>query len=210
MDLNNGKHASWKTCVAACAVLAGLSACDSKNSQEGKTGAPPPASAPATGDVAIGPVVTPSAPAAAPAPPPPSMAEQVHAYVGEPGEPVLSTLQPFLGKYPQDGTNFLKEGILAQRLKKLLGAQYDTLMNNLETVGPLKKEGGRWSVVGNRQHAGGKEAAAVVIDPGRNGLRVWLLSGGKESVFTDLGEEHVIPWTPEVKKFMANAQVVPK
>ena len=138
------------------------------------------------------------------------MAEQVHAYVGQPGEASLSTLQPFLGKYPQDGTNYLKEGILAERLKKLMGERYDTLIRNLETVGPLQKEGGRWSLTGNRQHEGGKEAAAVVIDPGRNGLRVWLWSEGKSTVYTDLGEGYVIPWTPEVKKVIANAEGAPK
>ncbi|QIL79000.1 hypothetical protein G7047_02995 [Diaphorobacter sp. HDW4A] len=145
-----------------------------------------------------------SAPTVAP-PPTPSVAEQIHAYTSPPGEATLDSLRSYLGKYPNDGKDYLRQGILAERLKKLLGDRYDTVIKNLETVGPLTKEGGRWSIVGNRQHQGGKEAAAVVIDPGRNGLRVWLLSNGRQMTFTDLGEGHIIPWTPNVKNVMANA-----
>ncbi len=124
------------------------------------------------------------------------------------GDTGLATLKPLIGKYPQDGGNFLQEGILADRLKALLGERYDTLVKNMGTVGPLTKEGGRLSLIGNRPHEGGKEAAAIVIDTMRDGLRVWLLTDGQQYVFTDL-KNHTIPWTPEVQKVIANAAEMP-
>ncbi|MBF5006608.1 hypothetical protein [Diaphorobacter caeni] len=196
---------SWKTCLWACAAALSLGACDSKNSQDQSGGASSSAAqASAAQGEAIGPVIEASTPTVA-TPPAPSVAEQIHAYKASPGEAALDSLRPFLGKNPNEGTDYLRQGILAERMKKLLGDRYDAVLKNLETVGPLTKEGGRWSIVGNRQHQGGKEVAAVVIDPGRNGLRVWLLSNGQQTTYTDLGEGHVIPWTPDVKKVMANA-----
>ena len=200
--MESKKHQTLKHRIgisfSLCAVALALSACDSRNSQGAASS---PASAP-TGE-AIGPVIeAPAQPAAQEAPSEPAKLTQV--YTGQPGEPSLATLKPFIGKYPQDGTDYLRDGILAERLKKLMGDRYDTLMKNLGTGGPLNKEGGRWSYIGNRQHAGGKEAAAVVIDPARNGLRVWLLTNGQQTIFTDAGD-YVIPWTHNVQTMIANA-----
>lgn len=110
-----------------------------------------------------------------------------------------------LGKYPQDGAKYLEQGVLAERLKALLGRRYDVLLQNLQTVGPLTKEGELWSITGNRQHEGGAEAAAVVIDPARNAIRVWLLNRGTQTVFTDLAQGE-IPWPESVSKSIANAK----
>ena len=120
------------------------------------------------------------------------------------GEAELQSLVSLLGKYPQDGTKYLEQGVLAERLKALLGRRYDALLLNLQTVSPLNKEGELWSITGNRQHEGGTEAAAVVIDPARNAIRVWLLNRGTQTVYTDLPQGD-IPWTESVNKLIANA-----
>ena len=126
-------------------------------------------------------------------------------YVAKPSDASLATLAPMLGKYPQDGTDFLRKGVLADRLKLMMGNRFDMLVKNMGTVGPLTKEGEVWSLVGNRPHAGGSDAGAIVIDPARNGVRVWLFGRGAQSAFTDLAEGN-IPWTESVQKTIDNAQ----
>ena len=49
-----------------------------------------------------------------------------------------------------------------------------------------------------------RELPAVVIDPARNAIRVWLLNRGTPTVYTDLPQGD-IPWTESVNKFIANA-----
>jgi hypothetical protein len=138
----------------------------------------------------------------------PEMA-QVHVlHVAKEGEESLASLKSFEGKYRWDGVDYLKQGVLAQRLKALTGAQYETLLKNLQTVGPLEVDDGMLRVSGNRQHMGGEEVAAVVIDPARNGLRVWLLSEGKNQVFTDVDGAD-IPWPSGVQAMIKNVLQAP-
>jgi hypothetical protein len=106
------------------------------------------------------------------------------------GEPGLDSLAEYVGKYPYDGTN------------------YPTLLSNMRTVGPLTKEGDVWSIVGLRPHQGGEEMGAIVIDPARNALRVWLLTGGKQSDFSDAAGAD-IAWPEQVNKTMANIEAKP-
>lgn len=118
------------------------------------------------------------------------------------GEPGLDSLAEYLGKYPYDGTNYLEQGVLAERLKALLGTSYPTLLINMRTVGPLTKEGDVWSIVGLRPHQGGEEMGAIVIDPARNALRVWLLTDGKQTDFSDAAGVD-IAWPSQVQKSFA-------
>ncbi|MDR0215023.1 MAG: hypothetical protein LBJ15_13585 [Comamonas sp.] len=124
-------------------------------------------------------------------------------HVAKEGEESLGSLAALEGKYRWDGVDYLKEGVLAQRLKALLGDKYETVLKNLETVGPLEVQGGELYVFGNRQHQGGEESAAIVINPERNGLRVWLLSAGQQTVFTDADGE-AIRWPESVQTLMNN------
>ncbi|MEX8193186.1 hypothetical protein [Comamonas guangdongensis] len=181
--------------AAACALacLALLAACDKT-----KTPAPTTSSAPA-GAVSK----PPSGPAAAPAQPAAAIKQVRVLHVTKEGEESLDSLKPLEGKYRWDGVDYLQQGVLAGRLKALVGVQYDTLLKNLQTLGPLEPAAGLLYVMGNRQHQGGEEMAAVVIDPVRNGLRVWLLSEGKQTVFTDVdGAE--IPWPSDVETMFRN------
>ncbi|MDR3064561.1 MULTISPECIES: hypothetical protein [Comamonas] len=124
-------------------------------------------------------------------------------HVMKEGETGLDSLQPLQGKYRWDGVDYVQDGVLAERLKTLMGHQYDTLLKNLQTLGPLEPSAGLLYVMGNRQHQGGEEMAAVVIDPVRNGLRVWLLSEGKQTVFTDVDGAD-IPWPSAVQSMLRN------
>ena len=138
----------------------------------------------------------------------PEMAQVRVLHVPKEGEESLASLKSFEGKYRWDGVDYLKQGVLAQRLKALTGSKYETLLKNLQTVGPLEADDGMLRVSGNRQHMGGEEVAAVVIDPARNGLRVWLLSEGKHQVFTDV-EGADIPWPSGVQAMIKNVLQAP-
>ncbi len=124
------------------------------------------------------------------------------------GEPGLDSLAEYVGKYPYDGINYLEQGVLADRLKALLGNRYPTLLSNMRTVGPLTREGEVWSIVGLRPHQGGEEMGAVVIDPARNALRVWLLNDGRQDDVTDVSGPD-IPWPEQVRKTLANIEARP-
>lgn len=188
--------------VAALALAAAalLAACD-------KTKSPSPTTTPAADAAAAMPhaeakVEEPAATAQVQASS--SEIKQVNVlHVAKEGEEGLSSLTGLKGKYRWDGVDYLKEGVLAQRLKALLGDQYETVLKNLETVGPLEAQDGELYVFGNRQHQGGEESAAIVINPERNGLRIWLLSAGEQTVFTDV-EGQEIRWPESVQTLIKN------
>lgn len=185
----------------ALASAALLTACD-------KTKAPSPVM---TGAPVVTPVSEPTAEVPAAAAQienvGPRAAQEVRVpHVAKEGEQGLDSLKALEGKYRWDGVDYVKDGVLAERLKMLMGQQYDTLLKNLQTLGPLEPVSGLLYVMGNRQHQGGEEMAAVVIDPVRNGLRVWLLSEGKQTVFTDV-EGAEIPWPSAVLTMFSNLAV---
>lgn len=185
------------TAAVALAAAALLVACD-------KTKAPSPTAAAedvraAAAAAAAPPAATAQIEEAAKAP-----VEEVRVpHVAKDGEPGLDSLKPLQGKYRWDGVDYVKDGVLAQRLKTLMGPQYDTLLKNLQALGPLEPSAALLYVMGNRQHQGGEEMAAVVIDPVRNGLRVWLLSEGRQTVFTDVDGAD-IPWPSAVQSMLRN------
>ncbi|WP_051303647.1 hypothetical protein [Comamonas composti] len=135
----------------------------------------------------------------------PAMVQKRVPYEAKGGSAQLASLEQYLGKYPNMGVNFLEEGVLADRLKALMGADYETLVRNMGTVGPLTQDGKVWSLVGLRPHDGGSEAAAVVIDPERNGLRVWLLTAGTQTDYSDV-QAPDIAWPQDVQAGISNVE----
>ncbi|RGE44745.1 hypothetical protein DZC30_12800 [Comamonas testosteroni] len=190
-------------CALTCAAM--LAACND---------APAPTSAPAPIPAhTSAPVAAPAAPAQAQEPaataeivPSGTVQQIVALHVAKPGEESLSSLKALEGKYRWDGVDYLKTGVLAERLKALTGSDYATILQNLDTVGPLSADGGRLMVYGNRRHMGGEESAAIVIDTERNGLRVLLLSGGQLTDFTDVAGAE-ISWPESVQSLIRDLQV---
>lgn len=97
----------------------------------------------------------------------------------------LASLRALVGSYPGERTDYLRQGALAQRLQALLGEDYPVLLANLGTSGPLVQDGALLYISGNRPHEGGDEQAAVVVDPARNALRVWLVHSGSAQEWSD-------------------------
>lgn len=122
----------------------------------------------------------------------------------------LGALKQYVGTYPSDSNvSFLEQGVLADRLKLMLGKDYALLLANMRTVSPLTQEGGRWFITGNRPHEGGSEAAAVVVDAAKNAVRVWMLHEGKVSEYQD--PAHIdVPWPQEVQTMLGNYQAPAK
>lgn len=135
-------------------------------------------------------------------PVPKSPAADAPATAGAPLEP-LSSLSASVGQYPYDADNYLEQGVLAARLRALLGTDYPVLLANMRTVSPLTAADGLWYITGNRPHEGGVEAAAVVIDPRQNALRVWLINAGQSQEFIDPPGAQ-IPWPQEVQTLIKN------
>lgn len=185
------------TAAFALAAAALLVACD-------KTKAPSPSTAAAAAPPdALAQTQEPAATAQIEEAAASSLQEVRAPHVVKEGEKSLDSLKQLQGKYRWDGVDYVQDGVLAERLKTLMGHQYDTLLKNLQTLGPLEPSAGLLYVMGNRQHQGGEEMAAVVIDPVRNGLRVWLLSEGKQTVFTDVDGAD-IPWPSAVQSMLRN------
>lgn len=116
----------------------------------------------------------------------------------------LGALKQYLGTYPSDSNmSFLEQGVLADRLKHMLGKDYAVLLANMRTVGPLSEENGRWFITGNRPHEGGTESAAVVVDATQNAVRVWMQHQGKVTEYQD--PSHVsVPWPKDVQALLDN------
>ena len=116
----------------------------------------------------------------------------------------LASLQQYVGTYPSDNTtSFLEQGVLADRLKQLLGADYANFLLNMRTVGPLTQVGTQWFITGNRPHEGGMEEAALVIDAPQNAIRVWMLHDGKVKEWIDPAGAQV-PWPQDVQTMIDN------
>jgi len=122
----------------------------------------------------------------------------------------LAELRSYVGTYPSDSNvSFLEQGVLAERLKQLLGKDYPTLLANMRTVGPLTEDRGRWFITGNRPHEGGAEAAAIVVDAAQNAVRVWMLHEGATREFLD-PQGASVPWPQDVQTLMGNHAAAPK
>lgn len=194
----------WHTALMLCAAGV-LAACEpSTPAPKMNTAGAAPAGAPAPsapldavqGLGADAATVAASADQAAQAPSGPAQA---------PSASPLSELRSYVGTYPSDSNvSFLEQGVLAERLKLMLGKDYATLLSNMRTVSPLQEDAGRWFITGNRPHEGGKEAGAVVVDAQRNAVRVWMLHEGQVKEFQD--PSHVsVPWPKDVQTLLSNS-----
>ncbi|AVS61527.1 hypothetical protein C8241_07145 [Paracidovorax avenae] len=137
--------------------------------------------------------------------PPPAPAAAAPATAAPAAADRWAGMQALVGRYPTDGVDFLRTGPMAERLKGLLGpVNYPVLLQNMGTSGPLRKEGNLLYITGNRPHRGGSESGAVVLDPARDAMRVWLQTDGEEWDVQDYGRGVQMP--TEVRTMMENAR----
>lgn len=144
----------------------------------------------------------PAAPAAAGAA---TTAAPATATSGAPAANRWASLEAQVGRHPSGGTDFLRTGPLAERLRGLMGeVNYPVLLDNLRVNSPLKRDGKLLFITGNRPHQGGAEEAAVVINPAADAVRVWLLTGGEEWDVQDQGAP--VPLPADVLTMRENAR----
>lgn len=116
-----------------------------------------------------------------------------------------ASLQEQVGRRPADGGDYLRTGPLADRLRGLLGpTNYPVLLENMGVSSPLRQDGALLYITGNRPRQGGTEAAAIVIHPAADAVRVWLLTGGEEWEVQDVGTPKTLP--ADVATMMENAR----
>ena len=139
----------------------------------------------------------------------PSPAATVESNSATDNSPVLTAqaLESNVGNNPNLSTpNFLQEGTLAKRLQILLGSEmYPIFLANMAVAGPLTKEGELFYVTGNRVDQGGIEMAAVVADPAKNALKVWLVHDKKVHIFPN-AEQADTSWPEGVQMMINNYQ----
>lgn len=122
----------------------------------------------------------------------------------QPADP-WAGLQSQVGRSPGEGGDFLRTGRLAERLGELLGEHnYLILLQNLRSAAPLRQEGALLYITGHRHPQGGAEAAAVVVHPAADAVRVWLSTGGEEWEVQDLGAPKI--WPIDVERMMQEAR----
>lgn len=142
---------------------------------------------------------TPEAPAGAP--PGPAVVTPPEGFPSE-----LAPLRALVGQYPRDIDLWSREP-LAGRLRALLGDRLPVLATNTQVQSPLLEEEGVLYVTGNKQHSGGTDAAAVVMDLRRDAIWVWLLVGGEGEAFLDRDVEVELP--ADVRIVLENAEPAP-
>lgn len=113
----------------------------------------------------------------------------------------LAFVEGLVGRYPRE-VHLFETPPLSTRLESLLGDRYALLGPNLEVQGPISEEKGVVYVTGNKQHAGGSDAAIVVIDVPHDSLHVWLLVGGALQEYREKPGEHPLP--EEVRSLLAS------
>jgi hypothetical protein len=126
------------------------------------------------------------------------------APASQPASPWAS-LQAQVGRAPAEGSDILRSGRLADRLGELLGQDnYLVLLQNMRTATPLRQEGSVLYITGHRHEQGDGEAAAVVVHPAADAVRVWLFTDGEEWEVQDIGAPKT--WPAAVVRAMENAR----
>lgn len=118
----------------------------------------------------------------------------------------LAPLRALVGQYPRDVDLWSREP-LAGRLHALLGERFAAFVTNTEVQSPLLEEDGILYVTGNKQHSGGTDAAALVVDLRRDAVWVWLLVGGESEALLDRDVEVELP--ADVRIVLENAEPAP-
>jgi len=102
----------------------------------------------------------------------------------------IKLIEEYVNKYQDDKFHAL----IKTELQKLVGTEYDTLINNMSAAGPIKKDGQYIIVDGNAPHSGGFDEGIVVIDVSSGILSAAIMkNGNKIDRYSDIKGEDDYP-----------------
>lgn len=107
------------------------------------------------------------------------------------------------GSYSRDNIDLFDRGAIAAALRAALGGKMAVLKANLDTVGPLERQGNLYYIMGNAPHRGGEDQAYVLIDAAKRAVQVGLWEKGKLTVYAPAGGR--LPEPPDIRRMLANA-----
>lgn len=134
----------------------------------------------------------------------PAVAETASA----PGTPLEWTNLPGLvgrypGNYAENNIDLFDKGAIAAALRMALGGKMAALETNLATVGPLRRQGNLYYVMGNAPHRGGEDQAYVLIDAAKRAVQVGLWEQGKLTVYAPANGR--LPEPSEIREMLARS-----
>ncbi|UHO37465.1 hypothetical protein H5J24_17415 [Chryseobacterium capnotolerans] len=91
------------------------------------------------------------------------------------------------GKYPHD-VKLFEDKNLTERLKKLVGKDYDEMIKNFNVESPIVSEGGIYKLHGCKQHDCPGYATFVYYDSKNDNLNVSIDKNGKATEFAEKGK----------------------
>ncbi|WP_454046672.1 hypothetical protein [Chryseobacterium sp. Marseille-Q8038] len=92
-----------------------------------------------------------------------------------------------VGKYPHD-IKFFEDKSITERLKKLVGAQYDEMVKNFNVESPVASENGIYKLTGCKQHDCPGYATSIFYDAKNDNLNVSIDKNGKITDFAEKGK----------------------
>lgn len=92
-----------------------------------------------------------------------------------------------VGKYPHD-IKFFEDRIITERLKKLVGTQYDEMVKNFNVESPVTSENEIYKLTGCKQHDCPGYATSIYYDAKNDNLNVSIDKNAKATDFAEKGK----------------------
>lgn len=92
-----------------------------------------------------------------------------------------------VGKYPHD-IKFFEDKNITDRLKKLVGTQYDEMVKNFNVESPVTSENGIYKLSGCKQHDCPAYATHIYYDAKNDNLNISIDKNGKVTDFAEKGK----------------------
>lgn len=91
------------------------------------------------------------------------------------------------GKYPHD-IKLFEDKNFAERVKKLVGKEYDEMLKNFNVEGPIVSDNGIYKLHGCKQHDCPGYATSIYYDSKNDNLNVSIDKNGKVTDFAEKGK----------------------
>ncbi|SIT21372.1 hypothetical protein SAMN05421786_109100 [Chryseobacterium ureilyticum] len=92
-----------------------------------------------------------------------------------------------VGKYPHD-IKFFEDKNITERLKKLVGSQYDEMVKYFDVTSPISSEHNVYKLTGCKQHDCPGYSTKIYYDSKNDNLNVSIDNNGKISDFNEKGK----------------------